>query len=358
MSAVVRSAWPEADIHTADSAMEGLLLARKQEFDGVLADVQMPEMDGIEMCRVLKDDPRTKNLPIVLITSHGTTPEACAEGLLAGADDFICRPIDNSELVARLRVMIRLRRAENALRASNDRLRASVAEKTEQLRASRDELRALYGHAGEVREAERLAVAREIRDDLGQKFTETMAEVEALQKSLGDEGGGIAAQGGRIVALVQDGLDAVRRICLDLRPAVLDELGMAEAVRWLGRDFQRRFDVRCRAVIQGTEVHVAKDVEIAVFRIVQECLANVSRHAHAKSVDIQLLLKPEVLNLVVRDDGIGLPAEALTRDGSFGIRAMRERVSAMSGSLTVENVEPGTAVKITLPLDLTIEGAI
>jgi signal transduction histidine kinase len=350
MSAVTRSAWPQAQIVTASSATEGLRHAREQTFDGALIDVHMPEMDGIEMVRALKTDPLTATLPTILITSHRTTSEACAEGLAAGAEDFICRPLDNTELVARLRVMIRLSRAENALRASNERLAASVAEKTQKLRASRDELRDLYGHASEVREAERLTVAREVHDDLGQKLTAAIFEVGALQERFCDLGDDATKQGARVVELLQEGLESVRRICLDLRPAVLDELGMAEAVRWLARDFQRRFGIRCRAVIQGTEVYVPKGVEIAVFRIVQECLANVARHADAESADVQLQIEPGKLHLVVRDDGVGLPDEALTRQGSYGIRGMRERVSAMSGTMGVKAANPGTVIEFSIPL--------
>jgi signal transduction histidine kinase len=356
MSAVVRSAWPEAHIVTASSGKEGVRYAREQTFDGALTDVHMPEMDGIEMCRVLKKDPRTATLPIILITSHRTTPEACAEGLLAGADDFICRPIDNTELLARLRVMIRLRRAENALQASNERLEASVAEKTQQLRASRDELRALYGHASEVREEERMTVAREVHDDLGQKLTAAIFEVGALQERFCNVGKDVTKQTARVVELLQEGLESVRRICLDLRPAVLDELGMAEAVRWLSRDFQRRFGIRCRAVIQGTEEYVPKGVEIAVFRIVQECLANVARHAEAESADVQLRVEPGKLHLVVRDDGVGLPDGALTREGSYGIRGMRERVSSMEGTMGVKAANPGTVIEISIPLASPLRG--
>ncbi len=124
---------PECALVTANNAEEGLALAAKRSFDGVLIDVQMPGIDGIEMCRRLKADETNGHLPILLVTAHGSTAELRIRGLEAGADDFISRPIDNFELVAKIRVMLRIKRAEDELRAVNAHLEELVAERTRAL---------------------------------------------------------------------------------------------------------------------------------------------------------------------------------------------------------------------------------
>ena len=134
---------PECHVICARSAEEGLTLVGEFSFDGALIDVQMPGIDGIEMCRRLKQDELSSQIPIILITAHGSTSELRAEGLQAGADDFISRPIDNVELVAKIRVMLRIRRAERELREINSRLETLVDERTQDLQESQEQYRLL-----------------------------------------------------------------------------------------------------------------------------------------------------------------------------------------------------------------------
>ncbi len=346
LQAILRDAWPTVRLHMADGAPAGLLAAKMQAFDGAIVDVQMPEMGGIEMCRRLKAEPATSDLPVILITSHETTPQLRAEGLLAGADDFISRPIDQSELTARIRVMIRLRRAERALRTSNERLEKRVQEKTRQLRASRDELRSLFGHAIDAREEERLAIAREIHDDLGQQLTAAIFELGALQA---DASGDLLAGLMQLEATLQAGLDAVRRVCRGLRPEILETLGLPGALAALAADFQRRYGLRCRIELPESIPRFPAATELSLFRIVQECLSNVARHARADSVTIRLAVEPGSLALKVVDDGRGFGEETLLKTTGYGIKGMRERVSALSGSLEWVQLDPGTCVAIRIP---------
>jgi PAS domain S-box-containing protein/putative nucleotidyltransferase with HDIG domain len=126
---LVKAYLPEIKMITAESAESGLKLAAFEALDGALIDVQMPGLNGIEMCRRLKADPRTASIHVILVTAHQATSELKAQGLEAGADDFIAKPIDNVELAAKLRVMMRLRAAENALRRERDHLEQRVQER-------------------------------------------------------------------------------------------------------------------------------------------------------------------------------------------------------------------------------------
>lgn len=130
---LVAASLPECTLVGAGSVEEGLRKARETPFDGILLDVQMSGMDGVEMCRRLKSEEATRESPVILITSHQSSPKLRAAGLEAGADDFIARPIDNVELAARIRTMLRIRSVENEFRRVNRDLEGIVAERTRQI---------------------------------------------------------------------------------------------------------------------------------------------------------------------------------------------------------------------------------
>ena len=137
---------PDCVLRTASRGSKGLAIAFESELDGILIDVQMPEMNGIEMCRRLKNDARTAQVPVILVTAHRADAKIKREGLESGADDFLTKPIDNIELVAKIKVMLRIRRAEDELRAANARLTRQVTEKTMALGESQDRYRELFEH--------------------------------------------------------------------------------------------------------------------------------------------------------------------------------------------------------------------
>ncbi|MHB9072276.1 MAG: PAS domain S-box protein [Desulfobaccales bacterium] len=147
---VVGAYLPDIKIITAESAEAGLSLAATEAIDGALIDVQMPGMNGIEMCRRLKADPRTAPIHVILVTAHGATSALKAQGLEAGADDCITKPIDNVEMAAKLRVMLRLRAAEKALRRERDHLEEAVQERTKELREAENRYRTLFHAAADA----------------------------------------------------------------------------------------------------------------------------------------------------------------------------------------------------------------
>jgi PAS domain S-box-containing protein/putative nucleotidyltransferase with HDIG domain len=141
---------PEIKMITAERAEAGLALAATEAIDGALIDVQMPGMNGFEMCRRLKADPRTAPIHVILVTGHGATAALKAQGLKAGADDFIAKPIDTVTLAAKLRVMLRLRAAEDALRRERDHLEEMVRERTQELQDAEYRYRTLFQTAGDA----------------------------------------------------------------------------------------------------------------------------------------------------------------------------------------------------------------
>ncbi|MHC4874194.1 MAG: ATP-binding response regulator, partial [Planctomycetota bacterium] len=150
LQSLINQFLPDLQVLTAQDAAAGLDTARKYMPSGALIDVQMPGIDGIEMCRQMKDDEKLSTIPVILITSHEAASVIKVKGLDAGADDFITRPIDNEELVARLRVMQRISHAEYALRVANRDLEAIVAEKTLEARRVADNLRSTLNSMSEA----------------------------------------------------------------------------------------------------------------------------------------------------------------------------------------------------------------
>jgi len=151
-------------------------------------------------------------------------------------------------------------------------------------------------------------------------------------------------------ATLDDTLASVRRIASDLRPLMLDDLGLNAAIEWLARDTSVRMGIAVHTRLPLEEPAVDKRVATAVFRMVQEALTNVARHAQATSVDVALQVLDESLVLTVADDGVGLPAQAVRRAGSFGLLGLRERALMLGGQIDIQRGRRGgTTMTVRLP---------
>jgi len=220
----------------------------------------------------------------------------------------------------------------------------------EQVRASRTALRSLATRQQDVREGERTRIAREIHDSLGQALTALKLQLAAAQEMAATDAPALADRLLETALMVDDLVKGVRRIATELRPPILDELGLAAAVEWLALDFRRRTGVACQATVLPTGGAIADDVATALFRILQEALTNVSRHAGATRVDIELGMKSDCVTIEINDDGRGITEAGATGPASLGILGMRERAAALGGVLeVVPRVSGGTRVAAWFP---------
>ncbi len=179
----------------------------------------------------------------------------------------------------------------------------------EQLRAQREQLRALAAHVESVREEERVRIAREIHDELGQALTCMSMDLAFLEKQLPKENAQAAARASALAALVKETVKTVRRISSELRPSILDDLGLGAAMEWLAHDFATRTGIDC-AVSVPSNVTIAAGRGTVVFRMCQEALTNVARHAGATHVSIDLMIDADdCLTLEVSDNGRGITEE-------------------------------------------------
>lgn len=218
----------------------------------------------------------------------------------------------------------------------------------QELQRSRQALRRLSANIVEGREAERRRIARELHDELGQGLSALKLDLCAFADDTLPEGQRARVQ--RMQARLDETMAAVRRIALDLRPQMLDDLGLSAAVEWLVRDFSRRTGLRC--TMQLDDIGALGDqAGIALYRMVQEALTNVLRHAHASSVHVELRRDADRVWVSVRDNGVGLGPGLPAHDSQFGLLGMRERADMLGGQLQIESLERGgTCVRMQLPL--------
>ena len=218
-----------------------------------------------------------------------------------------------------------------------------------ELTHSREELRELAGHLARVRESERAAIARELHDDVGSTLTGVKFQLQWLKgRVAGDPA--LVEKLEQLNGLVDSAITASSRIMHDLRPAILDQ-GIVAALEWQARSFEQHTGLRCRFAASSEEIALVPAQAIVVFRVCQEALNNVVKHAAATGVDVTLTVDDGDIALEVRDDGRGIEPGDRAKRGRFGLRGMHERALALGGSVAVgaRDEGPGTSVRLVLP---------
>ena len=220
------------------------------------------------------------------------------------------------------------------------------------LRRSYQDLRALSARLETIREEESTRIAREVHDKVGQALTLLRLDVGTL-RTLADTGDFTAAgeRFDEMTRVLDDTLDTVQRIAAELRPGVLDQLGLRAAIQWQLDDFSRRAGIRCHFKASLPSAEIDRVRSTAAFRIFQELLTNVARHAEASTVRVTLAAKNGRLELEVADDGRGFERNKAQDPASFGLRAARERAAQFGGELSIDpSRRKGAAIRVTIPL--------
>jgi len=249
----------------------------------------------------------------------------------------------------------------------NRHLASEVAVRTVELENSSNELRDLARHMTRVREDEKSMLAREIHDELGHTLTALsmgMRRLEGLFKSGSMEQNVFAAEESgqaigvpienkfrELINLVKEASRTSRKIMSDLRPGVLEDLGLTAALEWLVHEFQTQCDIECTLFADDISAGISDDAATALFRIVQESLTNIAKHADATHITVSLKRETAAIVLCIVDDGKGLSRNWETKEGSFGLKGMRERTLALGGELHVEPAEDGgVSLRLQVPI--------
>jgi PAS domain S-box-containing protein len=237
---------------------------------------------------------------------------------------------------------------QNAL-AYQQRL-ANVSE----LKETSSQLEALNANIESAREEERNQIARELHDLLGQALTAMKFDLAWLAERLGKKDSTLAQKAESVKMQVDGMIKTVRRISTELRPAMLDDLGLAASLEWQARDFEKRTGIRCyvKVSVPAENLSLTRTQSVALFRVFQEALTNVARHANAKHIEVKLFATPEDLTLRIHDDGRGIQAREISSRQSLGLLGMRERVKALDGSFDIQGAQGGgTIVTVSIPLN-------
>jgi two-component system sensor histidine kinase UhpB len=235
------------------------------------------------------------------------------------------------------------------LRDVTERLKAESA-----LKRSGEELRDLSANLQNIREEEKTRIARELHDDLGQQLTALKMDLSSVEQSLDAQSTtypGILEQLHRMRRLIDVTVASVRRIAADLRPVMLDDLGVIPAIEWLANDFTNRYGIDVDRHIEPVDIEFNRNGATTVFRIVQEALTNVARHSEAKLVTLTICSDGNHCVLRIEDDGRGATDGETPDRKSFGLLGIRERAHMLGGSVSIETARgKGFAVTVTIPL--------
>jgi signal transduction histidine kinase len=318
----------------ASSGREALELLLKMDFAVVLMDVSMPELDGFELAEMIRQHPRFQKTAIIFISAVHLTDVDRLKGYERGAVDYISVPIIPELLRAKVSVFAELHR------------------KARQLEALNQELNRLSNSLMNAQDEERRRIARELHDGLGQDLAAAKMMLSALnQPQQLPEARDQAISEANL--MLDHAIKHVRTISHLLHPPLLDEMGLLSALRWYTEGFQQRSGIQTSLEVPQEFPRLGAEVETAIFKITQESLTNVFRHAFAQSATVRLQERDGRVSVSIIDNGRGISGdlEAL-RPGSYGIGiiGIKQRVQDHGGQFVLRSANPGTMVEVTIPI--------
>lgn len=254
-----------------------------------------------------------------------------------------------TELMGVSRDISERKKAEEQLRLAHEELEVRVLERTSELNRSNEQLRNLAAHLQSIIEEERMKIAREIHDELGQMLIAQKVELHWLCDKYGDDKP-IVDKVSAMLDNLNSTVESVKRICTELRPSILDDFGLFQAMQWQANEFRKRTKIDCSVDSVPEDIEVDKERSTVLFRIFQETLTNVLKHAQATKVMVRLTRDNKTIVLEVMDNGKGITDEELSKHHSFGFMGMRERVHPWGGKVEISgDKNTGTTVKVIIP---------
>jgi len=367
-------------VQQADNGPLGLELARSAPPDLILLDIMMPDMDGYQVCRRLKEDAKTGDIPVIVISALERVDDKI-EAFSAGAVDYIPKPFVVSEMLARVKTHLALRAAQKQLEEKseiieqlNESLEQRVIRRTQALQdeiaqhkqteallqEQRAQSRLLAARLTEVEEIERRQLARELHDLAGQNLTALSLTLKIAQTQISNSlhnqelSEQLTARLDDASDLIKETTKRIRNVMDNLRPPALEDYGLLAALRWYGEEFSARTNISVAVRGDALAPRPAASVEAALFRIVQEALTNVARHAQAAQAVVTVETDLETIRMVIADDGIGFDTEGAPKSDHrqrWGLLTMVERAEAVGGSCWVESL-PAEGTKVIVEVEL------
>jgi signal transduction histidine kinase len=319
----------------AHSGKEALDLLLKNDVAVVLLDVSMPELDGFDLAEMIREHPRFQRTPIIFISAVLLTDVDRLKGYERGAVDYISVPIIPELLRAKVTVFVDLHR------------------KTRQLETLNHELRRLSSSLIAAQDQERRRIARDLHDGLGQELSgaKMMVDCIRMQDQSAEWKERAAAEAS---TLIDQAIQQVRSMSHLLHPPLLDEVGLRSSIHWYLDGLTKRSGLETSLDVQPEDFpRLGPELETTIFRIVQEALTNVFRHAEARKAWITMAVRESQIVVTVGDDGKGIPDSIADFEAGkigIGIAGMRQRVKEFGGRIRLRNGNPGTLVEAVIPI--------
>ena len=221
---------------------------------------------------------------------------------------------------------------------------------SEELKNSLDQLHRLTEHVEQVRENERVAISRELHDDLGQALTAVKIDLGMIKQKLQDDD--LVRRMNKVTALVSDTIKTVQRITAQLRPDIIDDLGFMAAIEWYTKEFSGRTGIEILLELDE-EIEISSGLALTLFRIMQESLTNIARHSEATKVEIGVRQLENSVLFHISDNGKGISDDEVNSKKSFGIMSMKERAASAGGSFDISSpLEGGTVIQVSIANEL------
>ncbi len=332
----------------ASSSDDAVRKASETRPDLVLMDIVLRGGgDGIDAAEKIRN---LLSIPVIFLTSHAdeSTLERAKTTEPFG---YIVKPLRERDLRIAIEFALYKARTEAELRIARGNLERQVQEQTSELMKINERLHDPTSHLQTVSEEERKKIAREIHDEMGQTLTALKFDLAWISDRYKDDESFIERKNS-MTKLVDSAISAVKRISTDLRPGVLDHLGLSAAIEWYAAEFRKRTYIDCEVVFTPNDIALDGDRSTTIFRIFQESLTNVARHAGATRVRVNLEMKQGSITLRVEDNGRGISEAEIADRQSFGLIGIRERVRAFNGDLKIAGVpNQGTTLEVSLPVN-------
>lgn len=322
----------EAELHRVETEAD-FLAALAQRWDAVLSDYNLPGYSGLLALEQLRE--RDTVLPFVLVSGE-IGEDTAVEAMRKGATDYLLK----SKLI---RLAPALLHAVDAAESRRARERADA-----ELVRSRTRLSELAQHLQTSIEMERAAIAREVHDDVGGSLTAIKFDLAWIARNAGHPA--VTERAKQALETVKYAIEASQRIMHNLRPAILEQ-GLVAALQWMTLRFEKRTGTPTRLRTSHEQLQLPIGVPLVAYRTAQEALTNISKHAGATRVDVDLTVAAGVLTLEISDNGHGLSKDDLAKARSFGIRGLHERAGTVGGWVDLSSSARGTSLILSVPLE-------
>jgi len=359
---ILNKKMPENSVLLANSGMQGLDIAMKEVPDTILLDIFMPNIDGYEVCRKLKNNNKTKHIPIMMVSAYGEDVNVRIKSLDAGADAFITKPYNITELFALVKVMLRIKNAEDLLREQNLKLKTNVSKLKEAKKVQKDnlikiqsyqeKLKKLNSELLQTEEKERKTIAGFLHDGIGQTLSIAHIQLtsllnkeidEKIHKTINDSSN-----------LIDNAIKETRLLTYDLSPPILYELGLIPAIKWKLNQVKIESGITIKFINTTKSLDLNANSSILAYRIFCELLINIKKHAEASMIIVEIAKVKKMYYISVADNGKGFDYVTTNKNvlqKGYGLFSINERIESINGNFVLKsNKGEGTKAIIKIPI--------